>query len=73
MEDYSRIIEVDESKGSGLNLRHVIFPSILAGFSITAIAYFWDITQYGIIFASFGSSAFIVYVYPKSEQAQLRR
>ncbi len=72
MEDYSRIIGADDEKGRGLNLRHVVFPSVLAGVSIIVIAYFWNITQYGIIFASFGSSAFLVYVTPKSKQANIR-
>ncbi|OYT27793.1 MAG: hypothetical protein B6U97_00380 [Candidatus Altiarchaeales archaeon ex4484_96] len=70
-EEYSSIINSPQDKGR-LNPRHVFFPAILAGLSISVIAYFWDITQYGILFASFGSSAFILYVTPNAKQAQLR-
>ncbi|OYT53656.1 MAG: hypothetical protein B6U72_05175 [Candidatus Altiarchaeales archaeon ex4484_2] len=70
-DDYIRIIKPSDDKRE-LNLRHVFFPALLAGLSITVIAYFWDITRYGILFASFGSSAFILYVSPKAKQAQVR-
>ena len=53
------------------SLRNVLFPSVLAGITIFAIATIWNLMEYGIIFACFGSSAFIIYVYPRSEQASL--
>jgi len=49
--------------------RQIIFPSILAGLSIFLMAIVWNITDYGIIFACFGSSTFIVYANPRSKQA----
>lgn len=52
-------------------IRHVLFPAVLAGFTIFAMATIWNMTEYGIIFACFGSSAFIVYVSPRSEQASM--
>ena len=52
-------------------IKHVLFPAVLAGFTIFAMATIWNISDYGIIFASFGSSAFIVFVIPKSEQASV--
>lgn len=52
-------------------VRHILFPAILAGLTIFGIATVWDITLYGIIFACFGSSAFIVYVNPRSEYASV--
>lgn len=52
-------------------VKHVLFPALLAGFTIFAMATIWSISEYGIIFASFGSSAFIVFVTPKSEQASV--
>jgi CBS-domain-containing membrane protein len=55
----------------GWVVRHILFPALLAGLTIFAIGMIWDIQHYGIIFASFGSSAFIVYINPKSEQASM--
>lgn len=55
----------------GGKTRHILFPAILAGLTIVLIATVWDITLYGIIFACFGSSAFIVYVNPRSEYASV--
>lgn len=52
-------------------VRHIIFPAILAGLTIFVIATVWDIKLYGIIFACFGSSAFIVYASPKSEYSSV--
>ena len=52
-------------------IRHVLFPAVLAGLTIFVIATIWDIKYYGIIFACFGSSAFIIYVNPRSEQASV--
>lgn len=56
---------------SRANLRHLFFPALLAGLTIFTIATIWDIRKYGIIFACFGSSAFIVYVNPKSREASM--
>jgi CBS-domain-containing membrane protein len=52
-------------------VKHVLFPAVLAGLTVFAIGLIWNITHYGIIFASFGSSAFIVYVTPRNEQASM--
>jgi|GEM_PF-1172623 len=52
-------------------VKHVLFPAVLAGFTIFAMATIWNISDYGIIFASFGSSAFVVFVTPKSKQASM--
>ena len=71
-EQYDDIIRQVDSGDFNSNLRHVLFPSILAGLSIAVMAYLWNMAHFGIIFASFGSSAFIVYVTPKSPQADLR-
>ncbi|HDN83077.1 MAG TPA: HPP family protein [Candidatus Altiarchaeales archaeon] len=59
------------SEGVKRGLRNILFPSVLAGITIFAIATIWNLMEYGIIFACFGSSAFIIYVYPRSEQASL--
>ncbi|MEA3254721.1 MAG: HPP family protein [Candidatus Altiarchaeota archaeon] len=61
----------DEPDYMAGKVRHIIFPAILAGLTIFIIATVWDIKLYGIIFACFGSSAFIVYVNPRSEQASV--
>ncbi len=52
-------------------LKHILFPATLAGLTIFFMATVWDIFEHGIIFASFGSSAFIVYFHPDDEQASM--
>ena len=52
-------------------MKYVLFPSLLAFLTIVMIATLWDITLYGIIFACFGSSAFIIYVNPRSEYSSV--
>ncbi|HEX55338.1 MAG: hypothetical protein DRO90_02650 [Candidatus Altiarchaeales archaeon] len=50
---------------------YFIFPAILAGLTIFVMAIVWNISDYGIIFACFGSSTYIVYVTPRSKQASM--
>lgn len=52
-------------------VRYALFPALLAALTIFAIGMIWHIKDYGIIFASFGSSAFIVYITPRDEQASI--
>lgn len=58
----------DEPDYMKSGVRHILFPSILAGLTIFAIATIWNIREYGIIFACFGSSAFLVYVNPNQNR-----
>ena len=46
--------------------------SLMAGLTIFFLALFWNIAEYGILFASFGSSAYLIFTKPKSTQSSIR-
>jgi CBS-domain-containing membrane protein len=52
-------------------LRHKLLPALLSGLTISILALFFNSVSFALVFASFGSSAFIIYAFPKSESAQM--